>query len=694
MLIIKFYNWRRIALIGTDDSFAVSQQEGLENALKLESRFDQIEAERVIVPFNLQDKDIDSSDSIFQTSEYYQTVKNNLLDLKNRQFVVFMLSGIKSDVRFILRVAHDLGMIGKNYQWIGGDWGYSDIFDDWHFAQKNPEIAVGVLIMSYACNTKNPSYAQFEQDVAQYDLKPDIWKCTHYDGQMAALNAYNQYNNLFGDASNPRCLEYNHYMENTVLCGEAELDTYIKSQFYNAENKCIASEGTCRILQRLESSDATTQSQNVNTVLVDFPLHKPQVILLELLLNQKFDGLSGTVFFTDKGNRNITGLVFNLLNSKAKVESERINFYWETVREFNPRTLSLNNNADDPSLIFGSDSLLELSTTPLDDSVRVVRASYDQAMRYFWLVTSSLMILICLGCMTFFWWFKEKTVIKTSSVKLMWILLGGGIVALISIMLMTVKSYPEEYMCVAQPWVQHYGIMTCIVILGLKTWRIHRIFNHPEDRKKIKDMYLIYWLIASYVLLGIYLAIWTAVDMPYLKTETTYFDETNREFVAETFCHWNPYFFYIILSIELILVLACGILSFTVRKTPSYFNEARPINLIVVGWALLCFTFLLFSIAFKLTPTLIVSLHSAIILIPVILVVFGLCTNRIYRTYTHEHKNDTGEKVQVRKTTTSTSLSHLQSKASSAINNSALNISMEDCRVYDGPDTENNDQLI
>ena len=194
--------------------------------------------------------------------------------------------------------------------------------------------------------------------------------------------------------------------------------------------------------------------------------------------------------------------------------------------------------------------------------------------------------------------FRTKTIIVTSSWRIMLIICFGGLVGLCYVYLYDTQG---KYVC----YIRGYIGQLCMILLfgGLygKTYRIERIWTKGMQGqiKRITDMNIVCGILIAYILVVIgFICVTTINNNGYEIHQTIY----NRKLYYE--CKDETLFTYItvVYLFELVFFFSVAILAWRIKNINKQYNEAKHISIILYNLVLFIIVYELVNFSPKLNP--------------------------------------------------------------------------------------------
>eukprot|EP00123_Amoebidium_parasiticum_P006470 comp17414_c0_seq1/m.16776 comp17414_c0_seq1/g.16776 ORF comp17414_c0_seq1/g.16776 comp17414_c0_seq1/m.16776 type:complete len:648 (-) comp17414_c0_seq1:163-2106(-) len=216
-----------------------------------------------------------------------------------------------------------------------------------------------------------------------------------------------------------------------------------------------------------------------------------------------------------------------------------------------------------------------------------VQFESDTASRIPMVVTSVFSIILMIGWGFYLFKHRDLRVIKSSSPPFLSVMLLGGICTVVW-PLVTFDYPPTTSVCVARLWLKQAGWVLMFGGLFLKTWRIYAIFAMKGRRRRkssISDSRLMLYLLAIGGFFGFVLALWSTMDRPevfvYTRTTVEGYKQSTLTINEISYMCGESKWAWIVMTLNVLMLVGGGWLSYAVRYTPSAFNESR-----FIAWAI------------------------------------------------------------------------------------------------------------
>ncbi|KAJ3323443.1 hypothetical protein HDU76_013627 [Blyttiomyces sp. JEL0837] len=230
---------------------------------------------------------------------------------------------------------------------------------------------------------------------------------------------------------------------------------------------------------------------------------------------------------------------------------------------------------------------------PPPRQVPIIQFTAKTAMRYAFdaiVAICSLFTVILLIYMLFSMNFK---IFKAASPRFLAVIIIGANVSYMSIWLFS--QYPmTDASCVTYVWLKYMGFATVFGSLLLKTYRISIIFSKKKSNVNVKNLNDTVLFVMMLVFMGLWaalLAIWTLIpsERPKLVIDSVASIAKNGTILAfnqTPHCEFGDYNFICLGA--MVITLAFGVfLTYSVRDTPSAFNESKWIAMALYNWVVI-----------------------------------------------------------------------------------------------------------
>ncbi|KAJ3167802.1 hypothetical protein HK101_011710 [Irineochytrium annulatum] len=203
----------------------------------------------------------------------------------------------------------------------------------------------------------------------------------------------------------------------------------------------------------------------------------------------------------------------------------------------------------------------------------------------------SLLTILLLGYMIVY---RAQKIFLASSPRFLSLIVLGSNVSFVSIWLFSVFPMNNSS-CTTYAWLKYMGFAIVFGALLLKTYRISIIFSAKKGKSKnirnLNDSVLFAFFFVFIALWAALLVVWTSLpaQRPYLLTDTVANVAKNGTIVSFSttpHCNFGNYN-YICLAAVLITLLVGVTLTYSVRNTPSAFNESKWIAIALYNWVVI-----------------------------------------------------------------------------------------------------------
>ncbi|KAJ3412612.1 hypothetical protein HDV05_000480 [Chytridiales sp. JEL 0842] len=187
----------------------------------------------------------------------------------------------------------------------------------------------------------------------------------------------------------------------------------------------------------------------------------------------------------------------------------------------------------------------------------------------------------------------KMKIFVASAPRFLTLIIVGANISFISIWLFS--QYPmNDSSCIVYGWLKYMGFATVFGALILKTYRISVIFTQKKIRKsglKLNDTTLFMYFAVFLCLWAALMIVWTVIpsQRPYLQVDSLPILAKNGTIIqinTTPHCNFGSYN-YINLA-AMIITLTFGVaLTWSIRQTPSAFNESRWIAFGLYNWVVI-----------------------------------------------------------------------------------------------------------
>eukprot|EP01135_Chromosphaera_perkinsii_P000610 Nk52_evm13s136 gene=Nk52_evmTU13s136 len=302
--VCQLLKWTRVSVLTTDDLFGFSaaktfRDNGPEYGVTI-STFD-------TVPFNIK------------FLEAHSLVRESLAKIKVSGTRVIFFSGIANDAIEVLTEAKSMGMIGGNYQWLGGDGWVFDMIEQLDFAEE--------LIGSIGCTSfTNTTTSAYQNYITRFQSTyrdmynttktvPEFFTIGHYDAMLLLAKGLNATIARLDSLSiSIDCLQYSKRLTPACALPNAERDSIYQDAL---ENKYM---GVVELQQLLPTPGSKLTTVAGASVLYGAYASSTQVMLLQEIYRTSFQGVGGLMQLTEQGD--IDG-EFAIMNYQAVDQSNK-----------------------------------------------------------------------------------------------------------------------------------------------------------------------------------------------------------------------------------------------------------------------------------------------------------------------------------------------------------------------------------
>ncbi|KAJ3101148.1 hypothetical protein HDU97_001614 [Phlyctochytrium planicorne] len=336
------------------------------------------------------------------------------------------------------------------------------------------------------------------------------------------------------------------YMHDTVKCGKMLVSMF---DYYTKQGKITVDQINARQLPSLTKGNISQLINNVS--MVDFFGNK-------MVVDSNGDLQMEQDIFTYKGTP--------------------VGKWW---RENN--TIVLNS---EPFVFLGGKT-----APPPTPIIPIVQFKAKTAMRYAFDAITAVCMLFTILLFGYMIAYKQMKIFMASSPNFLALILLGANISYIGVYLFSM--YPmTDSSCIVFGWFKYMGFAVVFGALLVKTYRISVIFVSKKNKaRKLNDSVMLLYFGAFVSIWAAILAIWTILpsQRPFLETESianVAKNGTITHFFQTPHCNFNDYN-YVNLA-AMVITLAGGVwLTYSVRNTPSAFNESKWIALAIYNWVVI-----------------------------------------------------------------------------------------------------------
>ncbi|KAJ3323442.1 hypothetical protein HDU76_013626 [Blyttiomyces sp. JEL0837] len=231
---------------------------------------------------------------------------------------------------------------------------------------------------------------------------------------------------------------------------------------------------------------------------------------------------------------------------------------------------------------------------PPPRQIPIVQFTAKTAMRYAFDAIVAICSLFTLVLLVYMMANSQYKIFKASSPRFLSVIIIGANISYVSIWLFS--QYPmTDASCITYAWLKYMGFATVFGSLLLKTYRISVIFSNKKSKsvnvKNLNDTVLFMLMLVFMGLWAALLAIWTLIpsQRPMLVVDSVASIAKNGTILAfnnTPHCDFGDYN-YVCLG-AMVITLAFGVwLTYSVRNTPSAFNESKWIAMALYNWVVI-----------------------------------------------------------------------------------------------------------
>ncbi|XP_063931402.1 uncharacterized protein LOC135143470 isoform X1 [Zophobas morio] len=551
--ILERYKWTRVGIIHPSSSYFVYRTISLIQALVKRN---------ITVVNRLEYSNIDGN---FPRSFF----EKKLIALRDAQIKIFILSCPVPDVLSMLRVAHELNLVGNgNFFWIL----YVDDFEvsvlnNWDYLSRAPYAAHGLLTFSYECDKSSDYYQNLKQ---REKAEPTFWQCAAFDVGYALATSIKKSLPFYGCLANS---------DKSTCSGLDDLHVSLQT-FCSLCPKQREYRSACQ-------SVCTKLQKNLKD---GYMVYYVQLALEIFMTN--FSGATGHVSFELDGGRTPNNIKVAIQNIRSNGQTyEFVTVGQVTLGNSEAHQISWTDRVVFP----GGTPERPNYVSPLDRAPVRYGFTLGRVTQAILISVVVLCVLVFLALLWGFWNYRTKLVVKTSSKTMMYTMMGGALLAMTGNFALVVQLSPSSASCLVYSWTTGCGWALYFGSYILKSYRIKLIFSeetaqgkHSKSKKgnfKFTDEFLLKILGAFTVCLIVYHAIWTAVDRP-RRVEFVIAGAGGEGDTVQYVCKDSKWSLALML-VEFLFVCYGLLLAYQVRSMPSYFNESKIIAFTIYNWIVL-----------------------------------------------------------------------------------------------------------
>ncbi|KAJ3204963.1 hypothetical protein HDU67_009196 [Dinochytrium kinnereticum] len=397
---------------------------------------------------------------------------------------------------------------------------------------------------------------------------------------MGPNNAYIEgYTSIFALLTQNMITKPSDYQQNTIKCAKlmvGAFDHYIKAGKITVEginNRQILSAANGNITQLINNANIT------------------DVFGMKMILDSSGDLQMEQDIWNYK--------VVNITSRKRGIQGVTVGRWW---RENN-------------SVAFNSEPLLFLggkTAPPPPPIIPIIQFAAKRSMRYAFDGIVGLCSLFTIGLFCYMLAYSKMKIFMASSPNFLALILVGANISYIGVYLFSIYPMasgsrtfgllPSDESCVTFGWLKYLGFAVVFGALLVKvapsnpcinkTYRISVIFVNKKNKiRKLNDSVMLIYFTAIVAVWVVILVIWTVIpsQRPYLKVESianVARNGTILNFYQTPVCEFNNYNFVCLGA--MVITLGVGVyLTYTVRNTPSSFNESKWIAIGIYNWVVI-----------------------------------------------------------------------------------------------------------
>ena len=260
---------------------------------------------------------------------------------------------------------------------------------------------------------------------------------------------------------------------------------------------------------------------------------------------------------------------------------------------------------------------------------KLMYPKWDDPASIFFIITSSLCLLLTVGTAGMYIIHKENRLVKASGRELCFVILAG--IALCFIVPFLFIAKPNDPVCYSRNLIIGLALAMCYAPLFMKINRIYRIFT--SARSSVARPPLVtprMQLLLTLALVSIQLmftALWF-IAKPVHAKETYY--SSREELILE--CNVDELSFTVNLCYVMVLMVLCTAYAFKTRTFPKNFNESKYIGITMYITCAVWISFFPFYLNTEYSSTHIYLISGASVVIGLVTLA-GLFAQKIYIVY-------------------------------------------------------------
>ncbi|KAJ3101149.1 hypothetical protein HDU97_001615 [Phlyctochytrium planicorne] len=348
------------------------------------------------------------------------------------------------------------------------------------------------------------------------------------------------------------------FMHNTVKCGKILTGLF---DYYTKTGKITVDQINNRELMTLAKGNITQLINNASLV---------DSFGVNITVDNGGDLLMDQEIWTYK--------LVNISSKKTIVQGTPVGRW---LRESNVVTLK-----SDPLLFLGGKT-----APPPTPVIPIVQFDAKKGLRYAFDAIVAVCSLFTIGLFAYMMAYQKMKIFMASSPVFLGLILLGANISYVGVYLFSM--YPmTDGSCIVFGWFKYIGFAVVFGALLVKTYRISVIFVSKKNKaRKLNDSVMLMYFGVIVAIWAAILAVWTIIpsQRPFLETESianVAKNGTITHFFQTPHCNFTNYN-YINLA-AMVITLGAGVwLTYSVRNTPSAFNESKWIALAIYNWVVI-----------------------------------------------------------------------------------------------------------
>lgn len=217
---------------------------------------------------------------------------------------------------------------------------------------------------------------------------------------------------------------------------------------------------------------------------------------------------------------------------------------------------------------------------------RMLQETHSDVLLYVTCTLGGIAFLFVVATMVLVYFNKQRRAFRYAQIEFLYLLLVGSILVAIGGILHGLQV-PSDATCIAQSWLIGLGYTFELVPLLVKVAAINRLMQAAQRMRRVelKRSTLYGGVVLISLLVTIFLICWTTLDPPQKRAEYELSDQTADDQFETTiidiqyFCQSSsPFWEYVALTWNAVLILCATALAFQSRSVKQHFNESRVLS--------------------------------------------------------------------------------------------------------------------